>query len=162
MVTKEQKEALLWRLEGLSNEETAKKLGISKAGVRKRLEGIYVPEAKTTIDEFIGLVDAGVITQEDLDRLAPERLRRKVGSLSSREQEVMDRLTTFGGNTVRYIADKLVITDQTVDFHLNKIYQKLGIAPNHLRAAVIGLAARRDRGDFGTPPNPPDLPTRRG
>jgi len=79
------------------------------------------------------------------DRLpAPE----EVEPLTAREREVLDLVVQ--GSSNREIAEVLVVTDNTVKYHLKNILQKLHL---HNRAQVVAYALRRglagDRGDGG-------------
>jgi DNA-binding NarL/FixJ family response regulator len=70
-----------------------------------------------------------------------EPVRESASVLSSREREVLQRVAV--GLSNRAIAKELWLSDQTVKFHLNKIYRKLGVA-NRTEAARyafdVGLA----------------------
>jgi DNA-binding NarL/FixJ family response regulator len=71
----------------------------------------------------------------------PESVRRPELQLSARELEVLRRVAA--GLTNRAIAKDLWLSDQTIKFHLHKIYRKLGVT-NRTEAAryafELGLA----------------------
>lgn len=79
---------------------------------------------------------------EILERLAaaPDlaRLRNTDGVLSPRELEVLRILAT--GATNRVIAERLVLSERTVDRHVSNIFRKLGVST---RAAATAYALER-------------------
>jgi FixJ family two-component response regulator len=59
------------------------------------------------------------------DRAAPRPERERLGELSAREREVLDRV--LAGKSSREIADELYISVKTVEFHRSRIMQKLRV-----------------------------------
>ena len=79
-----------------------------------------------------------------LGKRVPRRGKRAgggtgVGSLSGREREVAELVAT--GATNREIAAELFLSEKTVESHLSRVFQKLGVSS---RAAVAGEVARSD------------------
>lgn len=69
---------------------------------------------------------------------AASRSLRELGTLTEREREVLDLLAQ--GLTNKEIAEKLVITTNTVKRHLKAIFEKLGV---HTRSAATAKASKR-------------------
>lgn len=68
---------------------------------------------------------------------------RQAGELlSAREREVLDLVAS--GCTNRQIAERLVISTNTVKFHLREIYSRLGVR-NRVQAARVAAARRGER-----------------
>ncbi|MDI9897391.1 LuxR C-terminal-related transcriptional regulator [Rhodococcus sp. IEGM 1381] len=68
-----------------------------------------------------------------------------VAGLSDREREVLDRIVAGGRS--RSVAAELGISENTVKFHLSRIYRKMGI---HSRSELAALM--RGRADVSCPP----------
>lgn len=66
-------------------------------------------------------------------------VRRKLASLTVREQEVVRTLVTKPGADNRKLADSLQIGEHTLRNHLSRIYDKLGV-PNRLELYVLANA----------------------
>jgi len=66
-------------------------------------------------------------------------VRRKLDSLTVREQEVVRTLVTKPGADNRKLADSLHIGEHTLRNHLSRIYDKLGV-PNRLELYVLAHA----------------------
>jgi DNA-binding CsgD family transcriptional regulator len=88
-------------------------------------------------------------TARELRRLGQRVLRRArppstgtgVGALSSREREVAGLVAA--GKTNRDIAAALYLSEKTIESHLARIYDKLGV---HSRAALTAIVVREDVG----------------
>jgi DNA-binding NarL/FixJ family response regulator len=81
--------------------------------------------------------------------LEPEPGSSRAG-LSAREREVLDLVTE--GMSNEEVARRLVISSNTVKFHLRMIYSRLGVH-NRVEATRVGCEKQVDRGNA---PNVPD------
>jgi DNA-binding CsgD family transcriptional regulator len=73
-----------------------------------------------------------------LGRRPPARPKRRSGTLSARELEVLQLLAT--GATNRAIARRLFISEKTAGHHVESIFAKLDV---HSRAQAVSVAAQR-------------------
>jgi len=81
----------------------------------------------------------GQVTGAFLRRVAPVAGQVLLGErLTAREQEVLELLAE--GLSAKEIASRLVVGEQTVKTHLNRLYQKLGVND---RVQAVVLAIRR-------------------
>jgi DNA-binding CsgD family transcriptional regulator/transcriptional regulator with XRE-family HTH domain len=99
-------------------------------------------------EEFRALRMAGWVSRAQAlrTRLSHEACaesdRRRANTLSKREQEILRLLAEGRGN--RQIADELVLSVRTVEYHLVRIYDKLGVGS---RAAAVACALGHDGGN---------------
>lgn len=109
----------------------------------------YLPK-NLEADEFFGLLE-GVLRGEpaltpglarkvlaEFARPAQSRTARPPNALTEREQEVLELLVS-GVTTNRELADRLVVSENTVKYHLRNIMDKLHLQN---RAQVIAYAVR--------------------
>jgi DNA-binding NarL/FixJ family response regulator len=72
-------------------------------------------------------------------RRAPAGPRSASGGLSSREREVARHVML--GETNREVAAALCLSAKTIESHLARIYDKLGV---HSRAALVAIIGREE------------------
>jgi DNA-binding CsgD family transcriptional regulator len=115
--------------------------------------------AGAALASALALLDAADVVAADSDadvlrlaawRRVPEpdawavRGRLRVPSLTEREQQIAERAAD--GFTSRDIADRLVVSQRTVDNHLASVYRKLGLAGRaELRAVLATPGDARER-----------------
>jgi DNA-binding CsgD family transcriptional regulator len=73
-------------------------------------------------------------------------MKRKITSLTAREQDVLNTLVTTPGADNKTLATNLHINEHTLRNHLTRIYDKLGV-PNRM-----GLYVVAQRHGFNGPP----------
>ncbi|PWW66632.1 helix-turn-helix transcriptional regulator [Actinokineospora spheciospongiae] len=85
------------------------------------------------------LVERAVAEQRRLAKAtqAPPEPRAGLATLTARERQVADLVTS--GRTNRQIAQRLGVSDKTVEAHLARVFAKLGVGS---RAAVASVVAR--------------------
>lgn len=113
-------------------------------------EGIAELEhAERTLSAFGAVREADAATQElrRLGRRGPRRVRgvsrgTGTGALSAREREVATLVAA--GKRNRDVAAALFVSEKTVESHLARIYDKLGV---HSRAALATIIAGETPGD---------------
>lgn len=81
-------------------------------------------------------------TEEDIARAQVEVLGQQYPSLSSREREVLTLLLQHYGSGI--IADKLIVSENTVKTHVRHIYKKLGVNSRQQLISLARDAAIRD------------------
>jgi DNA-binding CsgD family transcriptional regulator len=81
--------------------------------------------------------DEGSTARSDPDKASGGRLDPAVGRLTLREQEILALLAE--GYTNAEIAQQLIISTNTVKYHLRSIYQALGVSSRLQAAAVARL-----------------------
>ena len=96
--------------------------------------------------------DAAVRELRRLGRRVPRRGREPgsgpaLGRLSRREAEVAAHVTS--GKTNREIAATLFVSEKTVESHLGRVYEKLGV---HSRVALAAMMTFGHDGPSGTGP----------
>ena len=60
----------------------------------------------------------------------------RLGDLTAREREILQRM--IAGKSNRDIANEVYISEKTVEFHLNRLYNKIGVR-TRLLAGVWAL-----------------------
>ena len=123
---------------------TAGSGGTSTAATAEAPAGPAVPSSREAAETRPG--QAGPASPGAADRLPATE---EIEPLTTREREVLDLVVQ--GSSNREIAEALVVTDNTVKYHLKNILQKLHL---HNRAQVVAYALRRglagERGDAGS------------
>lgn len=112
--------------------------------------GYLLKDRVLRVDDFLDAVERVAAGGSALDPsvvaalVAPRRLDDRLATLSSRELEVLELVAE--GRTNVAIADRLVVTERTVEAHMRSILQKLQIddsGDSHRRVlAVVAYLGR--------------------
>jgi len=110
---------------------------VSGIAEREQIERIY---SEYSISAYIEkqTFDRSALRRVVEEMRAASTSLRELGTLTEREREVLDLLAQ--GLTNKEIAEKLVITTNTVKRHLKAIFEKLGV---HTRSAATAKASKR-------------------
>lgn len=80
-----------------------------------------VPKERQAYQIIYGNLDG---EQPSRQRVAPKETPM-VEPLTKRERQLLEQISC--GHTYREIAERLFISDQTLKWHLNKVYAKMGV-----------------------------------
>lgn len=117
--------------------------------------GYLLKDRVLRVDDFLDaaqrVADGGSALDPEIVAalVSPHRGDRRLGTLSQRELEVLDLVAQGHSNTG--IAQRLVVSDRTVETHMRSVFNKLGLADsgtNHRR--VLAVLAYLN----ATPPRP--------
>ncbi|HET9242987.1 MAG TPA: AAA family ATPase [Gaiella sp.] len=132
---------------GLRFDAARSRLALGRAQRRHRKWGAARDTLRAAAEAFDALGSPGwaALARADLERVGARRPSRE-GELSAAERRVAE--LAAGGSTNKEIAQALVVTVSTVEYHLSKIYAKLGIRSRGQLRARLGAQAEepQDRG----------------
>lgn len=111
--------------------------------------GYLLKETVTNLDEFIASIERVAAGQSVVDAAIVRELLAGIGrddplaQLSERELEILGLMAQ--GKTNRGIADHLVVSERTVESHVRRVLQKLGVSdtPDDHRRVLAVLAYLR-------------------
>ena len=89
-------------------------------------------------DSFLSPSAATALVEESQQKIVAEGERDPLQRLTDREREILK--LTVEGHTAREIADMLVVSPKTVEWHKNSLMNKLGI---HNKTDLIRFAIRK-------------------
>ena len=127
---------------GLPFDAARSQLALGRAQRRHRKWGAARRTLLAAVDGFDALGSPGwaALTRGDVERVGARRPSRD-GELSAAEQRVAELAASGLAN--KEIAQALVVTVSTVEYHLSRTYAKLGIRSRAQLAARLGAGGRR-------------------
>ena len=122
---------------GLRFDAARSRLALGRAQRRHRKWGAARETLLTAADAFDALGSTGwaALTRADVERVGARRPSRE-GELSAAERRVAELAASGLAN--KEIAQALVVTVSTVEYHLSRTYAKLGIRSRAQLAARLG------------------------
>lgn len=128
ILTRREREVLEFASTGMSNPELATRLFVTEQTIKFHLSNVYRKLGVSNRTAAANILK----NVSEVDRLAEQD--SSLETLTRKERSVLTLMSQ--GKTNRQCADLLGVTDQTIKFHLNNTFEKLGVR-NRTEAAKL-------------------------